>query len=118
MSEKQVSAARSKNSARDTKEDTREKDLGRANPGGHLAQCPHCSPLCEHGDEKSCSVTSDCPFQISRTKQYESAMSPGVKEKNLPRQWQNTRCGLRKSVYSLVQPRQDWRKLGDLSLLG
>lgn len=81
MSEKQVSAARSKNSARDAREDAREKDPGRANPGGHLTQRCHCSPLCEHGEEKSCNVTSDCPFQISRTKQYESAMSPGAKEK-------------------------------------
>lgn len=81
MSEKQVSAVRSKNSARDARENARERDPGRANPGGYLTQCPHCSPLCEHGDEKSCSVTSDCPFQISRMKQYESAMSPGAKEK-------------------------------------
>lgn len=81
MSEKPVSAARSKSSARDAREDAREKDPGRANPGGHLTQRPHCSPLCEHVDEKSCSVTSDCPFQISRMKQYGSAMSPGAKEK-------------------------------------
>lgn len=85
MSKKQVAVARSKISDWDAREDTRERDPGRENPGGHVPQCPHCSPLCEHGDEKSCTVTSDCPFQIPRTEQYESAVSPGAQEKGLLR---------------------------------
>lgn len=85
----------------------RERDPGRETSGGHLLQCPHCNPLCMPRDEKLCSVTSDCPFQILRTKQYESAMFPGTQEKTSPRQWQNAGQGLRKSIYSLVQPRQD-----------
>lgn len=78
---KPVVVARSKISDWDAREDAMERDPGRKNAGGHVPPCPCCSPLSEHSNEKSCSVTSDCPFQIPRMKQYESATYPGVQEK-------------------------------------
>ena len=78
MRKKPVVVVRSKISDWDAREDATERDSGRKNAGGHVPQCPCCSPLSEHSNEKSCTVTSDCPFQIPRMKQYESAMSPGV----------------------------------------
>ena len=78
MRKKPVIVSRSKISVWDAREDATERDPGRKNAGGHVPQCPCCSPLSEHSNEKSCTVTSDCPFQIPRMKQYESAMSPGV----------------------------------------
>lgn len=41
--------------------------------GSSLPHCP-IQPLCEHKDEKLGSGTYDWPFQIPRTRCYESAM--------------------------------------------
>lgn len=81
MRKKQVSAAQFKNSDWDAKDDTGEKGPGRENPGGHFTQCSHDSLLHEHGNDKLCHITSDCPFQVSRAEEYESAVFPETQEK-------------------------------------
>lgn len=81
MNKEQVSATGSKNTGWDVRVDTGKRDPGRENPRGHLTQYPHHSLPHAHGNEKACSITSDCPFQIPRMKHYESAIVLGTQEK-------------------------------------